>query len=94
MGTDEILSQVKEERDYQNMKWGNEADDTLNTPYSWLTWINMTGTKWACGSHQFNKHMTDDFRKRMIQVAALAVAAVESIDRQREEHGKTFYEHD
>ena len=45
------------------------------------------------GQHQFTTEMTDDFRQRMIQVAALAVAAVESIDRQREENGKTFYEH-
>jgi hypothetical protein len=93
MTTEEILALVKEERDYQIMKWGNDADDALNDPYSWLTWINMTGTKWACGQHQFTTEMTDDFRQRMIQVAALAVAAVESIDRQREENGKTFYEH-
>ena len=93
MTPEEILALVKEERDYQIMKWGNDADDALNDPYSWLTWINMTGTKWACGQHQFTTEMTDDFRQRMIQVAALAVAAVESIDRQREENGKTFYEH-
>ena len=93
MSIDDILEHIKEERNYQVMKWGNEADDTLNTPYSWLTWINIFGTKWACGQHQFTSEMTDDFRQRMIQVAALAVAAVESIDRQREENGKTFYEH-
>lgn len=92
MTTEEILALVKEERDYQIMKWGNESDDTLNDPYSWLTWINMTGTKFACGKHKFDPRMTDVFRHSMIQVAAIAVAAIESIDRQREENGKTFYE--
>lgn len=92
MTTDEILALVKEERDYQIMKWGNENDDTFNTPYSWITWINITATKFACGKAQFDPRMTDVFRNSMIQVAALAVAAVESIDRQRENNGKTFYE--
>jgi hypothetical protein len=38
--------------------------------------------------------MAVDFRKYMIKVAAIAVAAVESYDRQVEEKGKPFYQSD
>lgn len=33
----------------------------------------------------------DAFRKAMVKTAAVALAAIESIDRQRASNGKTFY---
>jgi hypothetical protein len=40
----------------------------------------------------FTREDTDEFYDRMIQTAAIATAAAESVVRQRDMNGKTFYE--
>ena len=87
-----IYDEIKTERDYQDGKWGHVADDTLNTPWMWSAYISGYATKWMAGTFlPLDRSVTDDFRRMMIKVAALAVAAVESVDRQRTS-GKTFFE--
>lgn len=58
-----ILNEIRMEREYQDKRWGHVVDDTLNTPWMWSAYI-----------------------------AAICVAAIESIDRQRSANSKTFYE--
>lgn len=73
-----IISDIVAERDRQDEKWGGaEHDDNHNTiDFCWFI-KNYTG--WAAQMSAMNS--PDKARNRLIQVAALAVAAVESIDR-------------
>ena len=48
--------------------------------------------KWMKDPFNFTREDTDEFYDRMIQTAAIATAAAESVVRQRDMNGKTFYE--
>lgn len=88
-----VYDEIKTERDYQDKRWGLVTDDTLNTPWMWASYIGSYATKWMEGSFApLRVQVTDDFRKKMVKTAALAVAAIESLDRQRAAKGHTFYE--
>lgn len=88
-----ILDEIRNERDYQSKKWGNDADDTKNTPFHWVSYIARYATNWMAGTWApFPRSTTDAFRIAMIKVATIAVAAVESLDRQRSRNGRAFYE--
>lgn len=92
---DNILQEIKTEREYQDTKWGHDTDDEQNTPWMWASYIGQYATKWMRGTFApLGRDVTDTFRECMVKVAALAVAAIESIDRQREEQGKAFFEDD
>lgn len=87
-----LYDEIDTELAYQFNKWGTEADDTQNTPWMWVSYITQYATKWMKGLFCFPTSITDEFRKCMIKVAATAIAAVESLDRQRAKNGKAFYE--
>jgi hypothetical protein len=89
-----VYDEIKAERKYQDDKWGTEVDDTLNTPWMWVSYITAYATKWMKGTFApLEKPVVDDFRNKMIKTAAICVAAVESIDRQRAaDGGTTFFE--
>jgi hypothetical protein len=89
----DIVGSIAAEREYQQSRWGNEADDTVNEPNDFVAYINHYSTRWFPGGFTpYTPETVDAFRKSMIKVAAIAVAAVESIDRQREDAGHCFYE--
>jgi hypothetical protein len=91
----DIYTTLKQERMYQTAKWGNDADDTMNTPNDFVSYISNYSTRWFKGGFApYNTETVDDFRISMLKTAALAIAAVESLDRQREEGGIAFYETD
>lgn len=79
MTTENVLNEVQAERERQDQKWGGPVHDDNHSFASFVSWIgNYTG--W---SHQMAEgHDWVKARRRMIQVAALAVASVEKIDRQ------------
>lgn len=88
-----IYDEIRNERTYQQDRWGNETDDTLNTPWMWAAYIAQYATRWMAGTFlPLSGDVTDNFRKAMVKVATIAIAAVESLDRQRAEKGKAFYE--
>jgi hypothetical protein len=88
-----VYDEIKAEREYQDKRWGVGSDDTLNTPWMWSSYIGKYATNWMAGTFQpLEGRVVDGFRKSMIKTAAIAVAAVESIDRQRAGGGKTFFE--
>jgi hypothetical protein len=86
-----VFEDVFKERRYQERQWG-DVDDTLNTPWMWCAYICSYATKWMQNPHRWTREDTEEFYDRMIQTSAIAAAAAESILRQREAHGKTFYE--
>lgn len=66
------------ERQYQDSKWGGPEHDDTETEENWQKYI----TEYANGQGRATTH---DFRKRMVKVAALAIAAIESCDRKNNE---------
>lgn len=75
---EKIFQEIETERDTQNTKWGVEFDDK-NTPYNWAAYIAQYATRNLIGDPRAVSEAV--FRDDMVKVAALAVAAIESIDR-------------
>ena len=74
-----VYLEVGNERQRQDRKWGGPmADDNRKTPHDWCSDI-AAYVAWA---HQMSRcDSPEKYRRRMMQVAALAVAACESFDR-------------
>lgn len=90
----QIFDEVRAEREYQDKRWGHNADDTVNSPNDFVAYIAHYATRWLAGSlpPKYSTSVLNTYRKQMIKVAALAVAAIESLDRQRVANGKAFFE--
>jgi hypothetical protein len=73
-----LLAEVAAERTRQDAKWGGPGHDDHHTVAEWVRLIqNYAG--WAeviAGMQSYDKA-----RNRLVQVAALAVAAAEALDR-------------
>jgi hypothetical protein len=73
-----IFSEIASEREYQDSLWGGPESDDRNSQPQWSSYI----TEYANMSSPRTKNRP--FRERMLKVAALAVAAIESFDRLEE----------
>lgn len=81
---DGLFSEIQAERARQDDKWGGPDHDDQHTTAEFVQLIEDYAG-WARTMAGMNSH--DKARKRLIQVAALAVAAVESIDRNHRREG-------
>lgn len=72
-----ILHEIMLERERQTARWGNAFDDR-NSPNDWVAYITEYAGKAAASSNSFDK---PNFKRCMIQIAALATAAVEALER-------------
>ena len=70
-----IYDEIKKERKEQDAKWGGPAHDDEHIPAEWRRFIIYHANL------PFMVGEKEDFRYQMVRVAALAVAAIESIDR-------------
>ena len=66
------------ERDRQDQKWGGETHDDHHGPEDWHRYI-VRYAGWA--AQMADMGSLYKYRRRMVQVSALALAAVESVDR-------------
>ena len=41
-----VFEDVLKARRYQDRQWGQEVDDTLNTPWMWCAYLCSYATKW------------------------------------------------
>lgn len=73
-----VLEAVRNERVRQDGKWGGPEHDDTNSPAFFVQLI-QDYAGWA--RVMIGMNSPDKYRRRMIQVAALAVASVESLDR-------------
>lgn len=81
----EILEEVVKERESQEIKWGEQN----HHPLEWLAILGEEvgeANKAALESHFTGKHnpgdlTLGDYRAELVQVAAVAVAMVECLDR-------------
>jgi hypothetical protein len=87
LAQDSILLAVVMERRAQDKQWGGPEHDDEHDAHDWENFIihqlanSMTGVTKSNGK----KDLSGVYRQRMIKVAALAVAAVESYDRKHNE---------
>lgn len=70
-----IFNMINSEREYQDSKWGTDFDDQ-NTPNDWVAYI----TSYASRASAMDL-TPEDFEIAMVKVAALAVAAIETLRR-------------
>ena len=75
---DALLDEVRQERVRQDGKHGGESHDDKNSPHDWERKIARYNG-WA--AEMFDQGSPDKYRRRMINIAAMALAAVESHDR-------------
>ena len=76
---DKILEEIANEREYQISKWGGpDKDATNNTSADFVLYISKYSSDWFKGG--LPPHNTEDFRKSMIKVATLALAAIQAHD--------------
>lgn len=80
MSQQQILEEIHQERERQNKHWGEAAHNDAHTIIEFVQLIRDYAS-WARVMGVMNSH--DKARRRLVQVAALAVAAIESIDRRQ-----------
>lgn len=71
-----IMKEVATERDYQDRKWGGPTHDELHSRRDWVVFIVR-----QLGEASEDGINPRQFRMRMVKVAALAMAAIESQER-------------
>lgn len=82
MKTEEVLKEVLEERYRQEQKWGEQN----HSPAEYLMILGEEvgeANKAALEAH-FQGNSLSDYRKELIQVAAVAVAMIECYDRTKD----------
>jgi hypothetical protein len=74
-----VVDDVLKERDYQRGRWSIE-DDVLHSDCEWITilaqWLGKAGSAARGGDRVA-------LRKRLVQEAAICMAAVEALDRSK-----------
>ncbi len=83
MSTRTVLCEVEQERERQDQKWGGPLHDDEHSTAEFVQYIEDYAG-WARQMASIPNR--EKARRRLVQVAALAVAAVESIDRRHERH--------
>jgi predicted RNA-binding Zn ribbon-like protein len=70
-----VLDEIRDERDYQDTRWGTEFDDK-NDLDNWVRYI----ITYAARASNFQAPPSQQ-RRDLVKVAAIAVAAVQAFDR-------------
>ncbi len=82
----DIFDQIDVEREYQDKIYGAVSDDECNDPSDWVKLITRRSIMYLPGTYMCHSDtMLKEFRSGLVKVAALAVAAIESTDRQLKE---------
>lgn len=81
-----VYDEIQKERAYQDSRFGTEFDDK-NTANDWASYI----ARYASNASFSNSY--GEWRKQMIKVAAIAVAAVEAFDRNGGSLPPRHYDH-
>lgn len=85
-----VFSEVSEERAKQDAQWGGPEHDDQHALRDWLEFIEkqVAAANAAQANESGHRETSDGYlhvpelRRRLVKIAALAVAGVESIDRQ------------
>ena len=71
---DNIIKEIIEERERQDKKWGEQN----HHPHIWLT---ILGEEFGEANKAILEKYLLDYRDELIQIAAVCIAAIESLDR-------------
>lgn len=78
-----IYKEINEERNRQDEQWGGPAHDDTHIPNEWLGFIQDQNKKAISDIVKAPMWMWyGSIRARLVKIAALAVAGIESIDRE------------
>ncbi len=77
----EVFDLIRDERARQDAQWGGPEHDDTHTAFDWMTYIQKQLDKY--GRAQAFELERDAF----VKIAALAVAAIESLDRKANVQG-------
>lgn len=77
------IKEIVTERERQDKKWGIQTHDPIE-------WFSILGEEYGEVAQEVNRNYfgeksLDDYRKEMVQVAAVALAALEDMERQANE---------
>jgi hypothetical protein len=72
-----LFEEIRAEREAQDAEWGGTAHDDTHTQFDWWDFIKQHNDRSIRGQKR------DDYRKQLIRIAALAVAAVQAFDRKK-----------
>lgn len=77
-----IFDEINAEREHQINRWGNATKDKAQNNFNdWVSYISRYSTTWFPGDFPpYSEETKAAFRKSMIKVAALAVAAIEALE--------------
>jgi hypothetical protein len=78
MSIEPIINEIRRERAQQDRQWGGPDHDDEHSPSDWMHFIEAQITKFRATD--------ENARERLIKIGALAVAAIESLDRQTLEY--------
>jgi len=79
IGLSPAVQEVIHERQRQDAKWGGPEHDDTHTP---ADWVSLMDDRLA---YPEQAEGCDEYRKDMVEIAALAIAAIESFDRRDKE---------
>lgn len=71
-----VLAEVDNERNMQDLKWGEQNHEPL-------MWLAILGEEVGEVNRAVLEGDLANYREELIQVAAVAIAAVEALDRQK-----------
>jgi hypothetical protein len=86
----DIHEEIKSERLRQNEEWGGAVHDDVHEPEKWVGFLRhqiRLADRAACSlatdeiTGGEEKALIDGYRERLIKIAAVAIAAAESLDR-------------
>ena len=69
-----VSDEVRAERQRQRSRWGAKHDQG----HSWPDWRYLMGLRMALVGPQFNSEQIAERRRALIELAALAIAAIEA----------------
>lgn len=81
---EKILEEIREEKKHQDKKWGGPKHDDQHDAYAWAVLVtSYFGQAVSDFVNESGRHEARyrKFRYNMVKVAALAVAAIEVVDR-------------
>lgn len=79
---EEILRDIQVEQQYQDAKWGTAFDDK-NTLNDWVAYIARYLGKVDAPAYGLGTLNLAEVQKQLVKVAALAVAAIETLHRNK-----------
>lgn len=95
-----VYDEIQAERQAQDEQWGGQDHDDSHVIWDWSSFLRRFAQKahdegdqeWEGDNRRWKPSSFSARRRRLIQVAALAVAEIESIDRNRERAASTLNE--